>query len=440
MNLCSAWRGVAVLALLLAPSLVLAQGVPLHQSGTVTPHHLLKSAGNGLQRDVGSVTGDTQGRGVSPFAITDSLGTGLCVNSAVTSGQYNGLCWGHDADGNGLITLDSFGGLADKALKFRINGNEYDFPSAGAGNGDVVGPNSSTVGNLAFYNSTNGKVLKDDGWTWDGDRIKGPTDKSITLQGAGVFQPGGTLGPYLFNDTAADTMSVIAQIGALPSGNATNFQIYPPQPGDKAYLNITAKASGGGEERLIVGTEGSGSHYVFSQVYTGTGVCANVDFLDGGLVPWFTLVCSAGADPPAVQLGNEVPLLGATAASGSQSLMVLDSALAMQLGQGSAITAIAANKHLTSVGSSPSLSSCGTTPAIASATDTKGTITIGTGGPTSCTVTFAAAYDSAPVVQLTGVGSGGTIFSVSSKSATNFVISGNGTDLSNKVVDYFVIQ
>jgi len=53
--------------------------------------------------------------------------------------------------------------------------------------------------------------------------------------------------------------------------------------------------------------------------------------------------------------------------------------------------------HLIGKGTAPSVSSCGTSPSV-SGTDTVGRITVGTGGvATSCTLTFAASWSTAPV-------------------------------------------
>lgn len=51
--------------------------------------------------------------------------------------------------------------------------------------------------------------------------------------------------------------------------------------------------------------------------------------------------------------------------------------------------------HIATAGTAPALTSCGTTPAIAG-TDTSGTVTMGTGTPTGCVITFATAYTGAP--------------------------------------------
>lgn len=57
--------------------------------------------------------------------------------------------------------------------------------------------------------------------------------------------------------------------------------------------------------------------------------------------------------------------------------------------------AIAANGHVNFTGTAPALTSCGTSPAI-TGSDVKGTVTMGTGSPTGCIITFATAYGTAP--------------------------------------------
>ncbi len=51
--------------------------------------------------------------------------------------------------------------------------------------------------------------------------------------------------------------------------------------------------------------------------------------------------------------------------------------------------------HFVTSGSAPSVGSCGSSPSV-SGSDTAGLVTTGGGGPTSCVVTFAAAFSNAP--------------------------------------------
>lgn len=55
------------------------------------------------------------------------------------------------------------------------------------------------------------------------------------------------------------------------------------------------------------------------------------------------------------------------------------------------------NSHVVSSGTAPSLSSCGTGSPTVVGTDMAGTITLGTGSPTACTLNFSAPYANTPV-------------------------------------------
>jgi hypothetical protein len=156
-------RLLAAAALMLAPSLAFAQGAPVFQSGLVTPGHVTKSAGNGLQMDAGGLTGDVNGRGVSPFSITDSLGLGLCSHTAATGGQHYEFCLGHDSSGNALLSATANGGATEKSIYFSKNGTLYEIPFTGAGGGNMVGPNASTVDNASCWNNTSGSLTRDCG-------------------------------------------------------------------------------------------------------------------------------------------------------------------------------------------------------------------------------------------------------------------------------------
>jgi hypothetical protein len=60
--------------------------------------------------------------GVRPFSVTDFLSNGTCFNSAITTGPYSSLCFGHNSSGSGIISLDSFNGAPLSQLLFSVNG------------------------------------------------------------------------------------------------------------------------------------------------------------------------------------------------------------------------------------------------------------------------------------------------------------------------------
>lgn len=85
-------------------------------------------------------------------------------------------------------------------------------------------------------------------------------------------------------------------------------------------------------------------------------------------------------------------------------------------------------------GTAPALSSCGTSPTIVGS-DTAGTITMGTGGPTTCTITFNAAYTAVPICILRWQTTIGTMTYTTSTSA----ISVTQTSTSSNKIDYHCI-
>jgi hypothetical protein len=137
-------------------SVAWGQGATVYQNGNVVPNHLAKWFTNGRIGDVGGLQGDVNGQGISPFIVTDNNGNGECLNSAVASGPYNGLCFGHSANGTPTISVSSFGGFAAKPLEFVINGVRYDFPYSVGG---IVGPTPTVVGDPACWNNTSGSLL-----------------------------------------------------------------------------------------------------------------------------------------------------------------------------------------------------------------------------------------------------------------------------------------
>lgn len=70
------------------------------------------------------------------------------------------------------------------------------------------------------------------------------------------------------------------------------------------------------------------------------------------------------------------------------------------LGTAPTISAPVISGHPTVSGSAPALSSCGTSPAIVGS-DLAGEVTMGTGTPTGCVITFAAAFTAAPFCVVT---------------------------------------
>lgn len=94
-----------------------------------------------------------------------------------------------------------------------------------------------------------------------------------------------------------------------------------------------------------------------------------------------------------------------------------------------------APKIRTGASTDPSLSSCGTTPAIVGS-DVAGKVTIGSGATTSCTVTFAATYVTAPACVIAGDNTAVTYAATTAAAALTITSS---ADMASDVISYICI-
>jgi hypothetical protein len=172
----------AILALAFTPSLALAQAALL-QGGPWTPGHPPQYVGQGSQQPVvsdgGAASGGgpganlseigvtARGTGTPPYAGqgTGAYGTNICDYDAPTTNAtgYHFLCFSANAQGGGLLAYGAGGVATPGNLQFIVNGATYVFPFTGSGGGNVVGPGSSTVNDIATFNNTIGSLLKDSG-------------------------------------------------------------------------------------------------------------------------------------------------------------------------------------------------------------------------------------------------------------------------------------
>lgn len=160
--LAALWTGVAF-----------GQGVPL-QGGQGAPGHVPQYVFTGTSQPVlvdgGGAGGGATGANVSELGIA-ARGTGnppfvaqgggpngenVCDYDGPTTSAagYHVLCLSANAAGGGLISYNAFGGAASLPLLFQING---------ALSGIVLGPGSTTNGDFACWNGSDGSLLSDCG-------------------------------------------------------------------------------------------------------------------------------------------------------------------------------------------------------------------------------------------------------------------------------------
>ncbi len=130
------------------------------QSGSVTKGHAGKWIALGTLQDAGPWSGGGPNVGITDLPIVGT-GTPMCIYDAPTTNAlgYHSLCFGSNYDGTrGILNFTSGGAANPLPFQFCINGTCYDFP--GPGNGNVIGPNPSTLNEVASFNSITGLLIR----------------------------------------------------------------------------------------------------------------------------------------------------------------------------------------------------------------------------------------------------------------------------------------
>lgn len=204
------------LVLALLSSAALAQsGVAVKQSGNVTPNTIPWWVTSGAIGG-GVTSADSP---ISSFGVTNNGLQGFCVNSdRITAAGRNTLCLGvKTAGGPAQLTVQNYGNAAPLGFQFVINGSTIT-PAGGITN--------ITVGNTTIGSGTNNCILYD---------LVGVLGCSTTL-------PSGTLGP---------TTTVLGNIAFWNSTNGTKLGSAPTfqsgNPGQAAlYSPLASPAAGAG--------------------------------------------------------------------------------------------------------------------------------------------------------------------------------------------------
>lgn len=142
-----------------------AQNGQVVSSGPFTPGHTVRCT-NGtctVVTDAGGSAAPTVA-GKSFLTEFNVMGTSCWEdgynNVGLSPNGYHQLCINANALGGGLLAYNAYAGASALPLLFQVNGSVYQFPFT---NGNVVGPNSSTVGDIAVFNNTAGTLIKDSG-------------------------------------------------------------------------------------------------------------------------------------------------------------------------------------------------------------------------------------------------------------------------------------
>jgi hypothetical protein len=127
-------------------------------------------------------------------------------------------------------------------------------------------------------------------------------------------------------------------------------------------------------------------------------------------------------------------------ATGNLSINPSGGSVGIGIGTTSPTATLTVNGHVANVGAAASVGTCGTAPAI-TGNDTRGIITLGSGSPTACTVTFASAYTTAPYCVITPYGANpGSIQWWITTSTTTLVMNFSATPTASQQFQYHCMQ
>src|SRR5208337_1443629 len=149
------------------------------QSGPTTPGHVPMFVGVGTMQPIVQDSGTSGGGGPSvgiselgvtirnPLNVYPAAGVGngpyntnICDYDAPTTNAtgYHFICISPNSLGGELIAVGAGGGASNLPLLINVNGTSYSFPFTVGG---IVGPVTTTSGDLAVWNNTTGTLLKD---------------------------------------------------------------------------------------------------------------------------------------------------------------------------------------------------------------------------------------------------------------------------------------
>ncbi len=188
------WRIILVLATLITAAHA-QSGASVKQSGNVTPGHPMMWVTNGVAGDAG-----TAAQGFLTSIGVTAAGPGICQNSGPISGPYNEICLTTTQTGGGGLSLNNYAG-ATGGITLTYNGTPVSL-------GNVIGPASSTIGDIPTFNNITGTLLSDSGIL---------ATAIVTLTGTQTLTNKSIAGSEINSGTVAG--SYIAQINLAASGN-----------------------------------------------------------------------------------------------------------------------------------------------------------------------------------------------------------------------------
>jgi hypothetical protein len=270
---------------------------------------------------------------------------------------------------------------------------------------------------LLRWNSANAFFLRGSGVTYAWPTADGTNGQFLTTNASGTLTWTTSSGSGAFSD-AADPVVLNTTTKDVSIGPTFNNTAKLSVDGDTDQIQLSLQGFSTQTTSLMVAENSAGTD-VFTVSNTGVVVT-------GG---------SAGAGMSTVAAGLTVN--NGSTGTANDDLMANGDTVAGLLTVDASEDDIELGGQVQTTGTAPALSSCGTSPSIsATATDMSGKITIGTSAADTCTLTFAATWDTiAPACVVMGEDSAITLAATSSTTVLTITAPG-ATDFSSDVLMY----
>lgn len=204
---------------------------------------------SGGAQSISEISLIARGSGSAPYVGrgTGYLGSIFCLYDGPTTGAYHQLCLSPNATGSqGLISYNAFNGAANQSFNMVLNGTTYQFPFVLPGTG-VIGPATTTIGDLACWANTTGTLLS--------DCTTPPYTNILNLKAQGAACDGVT----------NDAVIIQATINTAITTGAAVF--VPPGPG--CVSNAQIVSSVGNTQNVTIFGEGHASRFIFTNASSG---------------------------------------------------------------------------------------------------------------------------------------------------------------------------
>jgi hypothetical protein len=138
---------------------------------------------------------------------------------------------------------------------------------------------------------------------------------------------------------------------------------------------------------------------------------------------------------------NIAGYFSASGGANNYALIVPSTGGSVGIGNSAPTATLDVSGHIANSGGAATVTTCGTSPSI-TGNDTRGTVTLGTGSPTTCTVTFATSYATAPYCVITPFGGnpGAIQWWISATGTGSFTMSFSATPTASQKFMYYCMQ